>query len=263
MTKIFMALALSTMISAQSVAAPAPRCQTVFIDANAARLELQNILWENYDLEASSLFQKMILKYSARRLHKTLGGTAQDLKESVVLVDRWIQIAESLGSASEIGTYLEKDWVRREVLTRSVQDIMHSYGYEAARGQRLFKKIFSHRAVRFLLNPGELPFVADRPVPPEILERMFREGPEAVHHEIQAFYQSQGQYRVDAYRGFAKMYKWVALTVFAILAWDHFEESQEKISEEQKLKLTKSLEDLDEMLSVLDEEFARRGLYKN
>lgn len=263
MFKIFGAVALSFVISTQSLAASAPSCRHIFLIKNAARLELQEILKENYNLDSDSILQKMILKYSARKLNKSFGSTPRDLQESIVQVDRLIQIAESLGSASEKGSYLEKDWVRREVLSKSVQDIMHSYGYETAQAKTIFKKIFANRAVRFLINPGELPFIPDRPVPPAILEKMFREGPESVRTDMREFYESQKQYNVDSYRTVSKLYKWVAVSIFAILAWEHFEESREVIKAEQKDKFTNSLDDLDEMLSVLDEEFARRGLYKN
>lgn len=262
MYKVLISLALSLALCSQGLAASAPSCQAVFLSKNAARAELEEILKENYEISSHSLFQKMILKYSARRLHKTFGSTPRQLRESVTQIDRLIQVAESLETAGEKGTYLEKDWVRREVLSKSVAEIMRSYGYESAEAQSFFKKVISHRAIRFLINPAELPFLADRPVPPEILEKMFQEGPESVRQEIRDFYVSQKQYQVDSYRAFARVYKWVAVSIFAILALDQVQESKERIEIDQKDRFEKSLADLDEMLSVLDEEFERRGLYK-
>lgn len=238
-------------------------CGSVFISKNAARLELQQILRENYDINPRSLLQKMILKYSARRLHKAARGLPRELQEAMVQIDNLVQIAERLASGAERGTSLEKAWVRREVLSRSVIEILQSYGHEPAATQNVLKRIFSNRAVRFLLNPAELPFVADRQIPPAILEKMLREGPESVRPEIQNFYQSQSQHQVDTYRSVASLYKWVALVIFTTMAWDQYEDYKNEKNEEKKSELTKSLDGLDEMLSVLDEEFERRGLYKN
>ncbi|UYL07679.1 hypothetical protein B9G69_011540 [Bdellovibrio sp. SKB1291214] len=262
MTLKFARLFLGFIFISQSALARAPRCEGVFEADSQVRLAAREVLSEHYDLDGASLLQTMVLRFSARQLALHKEPTSVELRERVVRIDRLIQLTARLSRDSSISSSAPSRWVEREVLSRGLEGLMKDHGYDQARTRGILRKIFSHRAVQFLLNPADLPFVADRTLPAPIIERILREGPESARAEINAHYRSQNQNYVDGYRHFAKAYKVVALTLFAVLSWQSYEDTMANINEKKKGQLKQSLDNMDGFLNELDQEFEKRGLYK-
>jgi hypothetical protein len=251
-------------IVSYSAQARAPRCEGVFSADSLVRLAAQEVLSEHLGLEdRASLFSRIVLRYSARQLALHKAPSSVELRERVARVDRLIQMASRLNRDLSVPDTAESRWVQREVLSGKLENLMQNYGYDQNQARGILKRVFSHRAVRLLLNPSELPFVADRSIPAPIMERALREGPESVRVEINTYYRSLNQNYVDGYRHFATAYKVVAFTLFSVLAWQGYEDAMENINEHKKEKLNQSLDNMGTFLDDLDQELEKRGLYKN
>lgn len=239
--------------------AKAPLCGDIFLDNASKRMALQNLLREHYEVDPTSQLQNLIVKYAAYRLQFNKNSDPRAIQNSAILMDRLMLMSERLNEGGKPEETAEQQWVDRAIFQRSLNDLMTDFGYQPHQSVSLLKKIFRHPAVKFLISPSDLPSVRDAALPEGLLEAILKDGVDAHRATLETYYRSK-QMSIDHYRQVSRVYKVIALGVFAALAYENILNTQENINEMKKQNLDQTLDGLDDLLSALDAELSARGL---
>ncbi len=255
------AIAVAFMLLFQSSFgwAKAPLCGDIFLDRASNRIALQSLLREHYEVDPTSRLQSLIVRYAAYRLQFNKNSDPRVVDNSAILVDRLMRMSERIKESGRRAISPEQRWMDRAVFQRSLTSLMLDFGYQPNQSVSALKKIFRHPAVKFLISPTDLPSVRDAVLPEGFLDAIIKDGVEAHRATLESYYRSK-QMHVDHYRQVARVYKVIALAVFAALAYENIQSTQEDINEMKKQNLNQTLDGLDDLLSALDAELSARGL---
>ena len=243
------------------------KCEKLFtIDLEPRyRAELQELVSTHYSFEQQQSFiGNMFLKYGLREFKLKYMETPKDIRRGVSETEHLFQVGSRFtGEYKALSP--EMRWFEREVLSRGIESLVHKYR-DVPEGHiliRLIKKILKSRIVKFASNFRNLPYRNDKVMPEELFNKIMKDGPTAHEAELIALYKTTNQDGIDQYRQIRKIYATFFILFLSYTTWDQLSEVDEKVNKAKLENTIEALEDLLQFTDALDQELARRDLYKD
>lgn len=243
------------------------KCQELFtIDLEPIyRAELKQLISTHYSFEQKeSIIGDLFLKFGLRQFKLKSMEASRDIRRAVSETEHLFQVGSKFtGEYHALSP--EMRWLERETLSRGIDTLVLKYRDvpESHAVLRLIRKILKSRLVQFAQNFRHLPYRSDKVVPQELFEDIMRDGPIAHEARIKEFYDSTNQDRIDGYRHIRKIYSTFFILLLSYTTWDQLNTIDEKVNRAKLVKTLEGLEDLLEFQEALDQELARRNLYKD
>lgn len=243
------------------------KCQELFtIDLEPIyRAELKQLISTHYSFEQKeSIIGDLFLKFGLRQFKLKYMESPQDIRRGVSETEHLFQVGSRFtGEYTALSP--EMRWLERETLSRGIDSLIIKYRDipESHVVLRLIRKILKSRLVQFAQNFRNLPYRKDKVIPEDLFEDIMRDGPMAHEARLKEFYDSTNQDRIDNYRHIRKIYATFFILLLSYTTWDQLNTIDEKINRAKFVKTLEGLEELLEFQEALDQELARRDLYKD
>ena len=261
--KVFLGLILGLILLSQSAIAGKMTCSSIFIQD-----QIETLNRDSKDF-IQSRFNPQLQKNPIHRylLNKALQKVSIERMSQQKDFDFAIQVLyrRLLKLSGKNKSQLPADiWVEQTLFTEGLKPFLKDYQSLVSdpRFSTKLVQFFSHRAVQFLINPGQLPSVKDAPIPPELLAKIYLTGVKNNQSALMKAYQSSGQNRADFYRKIQNAYQKVFLAVTIVLLIQTYQDTQDEISELNKEAYMDSFDDLEAGLLELDQLLEEKGLYQ-
>lgn len=262
----------------------ANKCEKLFtVDLEALySAELKELVKSHYSIDQKqNLVSNLFLRFGMRQFKLKYMESPKDIRQGVSETEHLFQVASRFsGEYKDLSP--EMLWFERRVLAEGIDSLVLKYRDipESHAVLVLIRKILKSRIVKFAQNFRNLPYRNDKsipddlyekikreepppPLPNELIEKIMKNGPTAHEKELLDYYDSTNQDRIDRYRQVRKIYATFFILLLSYTTWDQLGTIDEKIGEARLKKTLKSLEELDEFMNALNEELARRDLYKD
>lgn len=243
------------------------KCQELFtIDLEPIyKAELKKLIDTHYSFEKNeSIIGDLFLKFGLRQFKLKAMESPQDIRRVVSETEHLFQVGSRFtGEYTALSP--EMRWFERETLSRGIDSLVLKYRDvpESHVVLRLIRKIMKSRLVQFAQNFRNLPYRKDKVMPEDLFEAIMRDGLLAHEARLKEFYDSTNQDRIDNYRHFRKMYSTFFILLLTYTTWDQLNTIDEKVNSAKFAKTLKGLDELLEFQEALDQELARRDLYKD
>lgn len=238
------------------------------------KAEIKKLFRAHYSIpERQSKIADLYLWYGLRRFKLRAMETPEDVRQFVSETEHLFQVASKFtGEFQELTP--EMLWFQRKVLSRGIDSLVTQYRDvpESHVIIQLIRKIMKTRVVKFMRDLRTAPYFRDNEFGDILFDKIMKDGPVAHQPEILEFYRKKvpqhfkleaDQYAIDKYRQFRKIYSTMFILIASYLTWQSLNTVDDKVNDAEFDKTLKSFDELQELMDLVDQENARRGLYKD